>query len=113
MSAGPDPTAQPAEEEHVSPTPAPVTARARPAFDPVAFILGAAFVLVAVLGLLDPELTADVDLGLLAPAALVVVGGALLLGSTLSGRRRRPDAGPTPRRGGPGGPGGPGAPPSR
>lgn len=104
MSAGPDPTAQPAEEEHVPPTPAPASAPARPAFDPVAFILGAAFVLVAVLGLLDPELTADVDLGLLVPAALVLAGGALLLGSTLSGRRRRPDAGRAPGPAGPGGP---------
>ena len=108
MSAGPDPVSRRTEEEHVpptpTPTPTPAPAPARPVFDPVAFILGAAFVLVAVLGLLDPELTADVDLGLLAPAALVVVGGALLLGSTLSGRRRRPDASRTPRPGGPGGP---------
>lgn len=87
----------------MSATPDPTTARPapRPPFDPVAFVLGATFVAVAVLGLLDPARTADLDLALLAPAALVVVGAALLLGVTLSGRRHRPPDARPDRTGGP------------
>lgn len=64
----------------------------RPPFDPTALALGALFVVIAVVGLLDPGLARRVDLGVLIPATLVVVGSALLLGSAISGRRRGPGA---------------------
>lgn len=50
-------------------------------FDPVAFIFGAIFVLVATLGLLDPDVVRGLDLRVLAPGALIAIGGMLLIGS--------------------------------
>jgi hypothetical protein len=61
----------------------------RPPFDIVAFVLGALFVLVAVLGLLDPAITRRLDLGVVFPVALVVIGAAVLAGSLRPGRPRR------------------------
>lgn len=66
----------------------------RPPFDPTAFVLGALFVIVAVVGLLEPDVARRVDIGLLAPTTLVTLGGALLLASALSGRRDGPGARP-------------------
>jgi len=40
-----------------------------------------------VLGLIDAELARDLDLGVLVPTTLVVLGGGLVLGAALSGRR--------------------------
>jgi hypothetical protein len=65
------------EETHMS----------RPPFDTVAFVLGALFVLVAVLGLLGPTIARRLDLGVVFPVALVVIGAAVLAGSI---RPRRP-----------------------
>jgi len=59
----------------------------RPPFDTVAFVFGSLFVLVAVLGLLGPTITRRLDLGVLFPAALVVIGAAVLASSL---RPRRP-----------------------
>lgn len=67
----------------------------RPPFDPTALVMGALFVVIAVVGLLDPEVARRVDLGVLVPATLVALGGALLLGSAISGRRRGPGAPPS------------------
>lgn len=66
---------------------APSRPPSRPPFDPVALVLGTLFVLVAVLGLIDAELARDLDLGVLVPTTLVVLGGGLVLGAALSGRR--------------------------
>jgi len=60
-------------------------------FDPISFTLGALLALVAALGLLSPERLRTLDLGVLAPAALVLVGGLLLAGAALSGRREDRD----------------------
>ena len=65
----------------------------RPPFDTVAFVLGALFVLVAVLGLLGPTVTRRLDLGVVFPVALVVIGTAVLAGSL---RPRRPGGRPIP-----------------
>ena len=64
----------------------------RPPFDPTALVLGALFIVLAVVGLLDPDVARRVDLGVVVPATLVAVGGALLLASTFSGRRGGPGA---------------------
>ena len=53
----------------------------RPPFDTAAFVLGSLFVLVAVLGLLGPTITRRLDLGVVFPVALVVIGVAVLAGS--------------------------------
>lgn len=80
-----------AEEDAMSPQdpipprtsagPSPRPHRGRPPFDPTALVLGLVFAAVAVVGLLDPELTRRIDLGVLVPVTLLTVGGALLLGS--------------------------------
>jgi uncharacterized membrane protein HdeD (DUF308 family) len=53
----------------------------RPPFDAVAFVFGALFVLVAVLGLLGPAFTRRLDLGVVFPVALVIIGAAVLAGA--------------------------------
>ena len=60
----------------------------RPPFDTVGFVLGALFVLVAVLGLLDPAVARRLDLGVVIPLALVLIGTAVLAGSVRSDRKR-------------------------
>jgi hypothetical protein len=50
-------------------------------FDPVAFVFGAIFLLVATLGLLDPDVVRGLELRVLVPGALIAIGGALLLAS--------------------------------
>jgi hypothetical protein len=67
------------EEAHMS----------RPPFDTVAFVFGSLFVLVAVLGLLDPAITRRLDLGVVFPVALVVIGAAVLAGSLRPRRSSR------------------------
>jgi hypothetical protein len=62
-------------------------------FDPVAFIFGAMFVLVAMLGLLDPDVVRSLDLRVLLPGALIAIGGTLLLGSLGRDGRRADVAG--------------------
>jgi hypothetical protein len=57
----------------------------RPPFDTVAFVFGALFVLVAMLGLLGPSIARRLDLGIVFPLALVAIGIAVLA-STLSSR---------------------------
>ncbi len=57
-------------------------------FDTVAFVFGSLFVLVAVLGLLGPTIAGRLDLGVVFPIALVVIGTAVLAGSV---RPRRSD----------------------
>jgi len=61
----------------------------RPPFDTVAFVFGSLFVLVAVLGLLDPSVTRRLDLGVVFPVALVVIGAAVLAGSLRPRRSSR------------------------
>jgi len=53
----------------------------RPPFDTAAFVFGTLFMLVAVLGLLGPAITRRLDLGVVFPLVLVVLGLALLAGS--------------------------------
>jgi len=60
----------------------------RPPFDTVAFVLGSLFVLVALLGLLGPDVARRLDLGILFPLALVAIGTAVMVGSV---RPRRSD----------------------
>ena len=55
-------------------------------FDTAAFVFGALFVLIAVLGLLDPALVRRLDLGVVFPLALVAIG-VLVLGGSLRPRR--------------------------
>jgi uncharacterized membrane protein HdeD (DUF308 family) len=57
----------------------------RPPFDPAALIAGVVLIVLAVLGLLDPEVARRVDLSMLWSITFVAVGVALLA-STL-GRR--------------------------
>ena len=52
--------------------------RHRP-FDTAAFVFGTLFVLVAVLGLLGPDVTRRLDLGILFPLAIVLIGAVVLL----------------------------------
>jgi len=52
--------------------------RRRP-FDTAAFVLGALFALIAVLGLLGPDLTRRLDLGILFPLAIVIIGAVVLM----------------------------------
>jgi hypothetical protein len=59
----------------------------RPPFDPAAFVFGALFTVLAIVGLLDAETARRIDLTLLLPATLVVVGGLLVAGSVLPRRR--------------------------
>lgn len=54
-------------------------------FDPLSFIFGLLFVAIAGVALIDADLLAFGDLAWVAPALLVVAGGALLLSS--AGRR--------------------------
>ena len=56
-------------------------------FDPLSFVFGVLFVAVAVLGLVGTRVLDLRDLAWMAPALLVIAGGALLLSST-----RRPAA---------------------
>jgi len=70
----------------------------RPPFDTVAFVLGALFMLVAVLGLLATPFVQRLDLGLVLPIALVAIGLAVLAGSLGPARRGRaasPEAPPS------------------
>lgn len=53
-------------------------------FDPLSFIFGALFVMVAAVGLIDRELLSVSDLRWIAPGLLVATGALLLV---LSGRR--------------------------
>ncbi len=53
-------------------------------FDPLSFIFGALFVVVAAVGLIDRELLTISDLRWIAPGLLVATGALLLV---LSGRR--------------------------
>jgi hypothetical protein len=69
------------EEDAMSPQDPTRPHRGHPPFDPTALVLGLVFAAVAVVGLLDPELTRRIDLGVLVPVTLLTVGGALLLGS--------------------------------
>jgi hypothetical protein len=50
-------------------------------FDPAPFVAGGILLTVAVIGLLDAATLARVQVGVLIPAVLVTIGGALLLGS--------------------------------
>ncbi len=67
----------------------------RPPFDTAAFVCGSLFVLVAVLGLLGPTITRQLDLSVVFPVALVVIGVAVLTGSLRRGAGR---SGPPARR---------------
>lgn len=58
-------------------------------FDPLSFIFGLLFVAIAGVALIDADLLAFGDLAWVAPALLVVAGGALLLSS--AGRRGTDD----------------------
>jgi hypothetical protein len=58
--------------------PEEIRMRHRP-FDTAAFVFGTLFVLVAVLGLLGPSITRRLDLGLLFPLAIVIIGATVLL----------------------------------
>lgn len=69
--------------------PARPTRQPRPPFDPTAFALGTLFVVIAVVGLLDPSLARRIDLAVLVPATLVAIGGALLVGSAMGRRSDR------------------------
>jgi len=68
----------------------------RPPFDTVAFVLGALFMLVAVLGLLGTPVVERLDLGIVLPVVLVAIGLAVLTGSLGPARRRRATS-PEPR----------------
>jgi hypothetical protein len=57
-------------------------------FDPLSFIFGALFVIVAAVGLIDRELLTVADLRWIAPGLLVAAGALLLV---LSGRRTGSD----------------------
>lgn len=64
--------------------------RVRPPFDPVALVVGVVAVVIAVLGLLGPDVAARVDLGVLWASALLAAGAALLLSAVVrSGRSGR------------------------
>lgn len=66
------------------------TPRIRPPFDPVALVVGVVVVVIAVLGLLGPDVAARVDLGVLWASALLAAGVALLLSAVVrSGRSGR------------------------
>jgi hypothetical protein len=67
----------------------------RPPFDPTALVLGLLFSVVAVVGLLDPDVARRIDLEVVIPLTLVVGGSALLLGAA------RPRRGADRERGGP------------
>jgi hypothetical protein len=69
------------EEAGMSPQDPTRPQRGRPPFDATALVLGLVFAAVAIIGLLDPEVTRRIDLGVLVPVTLLIVGGALLLGS--------------------------------
>jgi len=64
------------------------TTMRRPPFDPAAFVVGVVGIVVAALGLLDPEVARRIDLGVLWPVTLMTVGLALL--ATARRPRRRP-----------------------
>jgi hypothetical protein len=59
----------------------------RPPFDTAAFVFGTLFTVIAVIGLLDPEVARRIDLATFVPALLIVLGGFLLVGSALPRRR--------------------------
>jgi hypothetical protein len=61
----------------------------RPPFDTAAFVFGSLFVLVATLGLLGPAVTRRLDLGVIFPLALVIIGAVVLAGSFRPGRSAR------------------------
>jgi len=69
------------EEDVMSPQDPTRPRRGRPPLDPTALVLGLVFAAVAIVGLLDPELARRIDLGVLVPVTLLIVGSALLLGS--------------------------------
>jgi hypothetical protein len=60
----------------------------RPPFDPAAFVAGVVCIVVAALGLLDPQVARRIDLGVLWPVTLMTVGLALLATARLP--RRHP-----------------------
>jgi uncharacterized membrane protein HdeD (DUF308 family) len=64
------------------------TAMTRPPFDPTALLLGIALTVIALLALLDPTRLRRLDLSVLVPAVLVIVG-AVLVTTALSARRSR------------------------
>lgn len=69
------------EEDAMSPQDPTRPRLGRPPFDPTSLVLGLVFAAVAIVGLLDPELTGRIDVGVLVPVTLLIVGSALLLGS--------------------------------
>lgn len=79
-------------------TPAEETRMDRPPFDPTALVIGLVISLVAVIGLLDPELARRIDLGVLVPSALVFAGAALLVTSVVARQRRATDLPGMPER---------------
>ena len=80
---------EPAMTEPSASDPSAPGRASRPPFDPTAFVLGTLFVVIAVVGLLDPSLARRIDLGVLVPATLVTIGGALLVGSAIGRRSDR------------------------
>lgn len=57
-------------------------------FDPLSFVFGATFVVIAAIGLIDRALLSPTDLRWIAPGALVVVGALLLALSARHGAAR-------------------------
>lgn len=64
------------------------TTRVRPPFDPVALVVGVVAVVIAVLGMLGPDVAARVDLGVVWASALLAAGVALLLSAAARRGRR-------------------------
>jgi len=62
------------------------TPMSRPPFDATAFVFGALFTVIAVIGLLAPEVARRIDLATFLPAMLILLGGVLLVGSALPRR---------------------------
>jgi hypothetical protein len=65
----------------------------RPVFDTAAFVFGALFVVIAALGLLGPSITRRLDLGIVLPLALVLIGAAVLAASLSPGGSGRSGSG--------------------
>jgi len=62
------------------------TPMSRPPFDASAFVFGTLFTVIAVVGLLAPEVVRRIDLATFVPSVLILIGGALLVGSAMPRR---------------------------